>query len=305
MAETLQQTQTLSLRISEALRKRLEDIRSNALLPIVLRRTAHLAAVGLAAAALVASGATFHTIASLNQTGTPIGLLEYTPDVFYSWGTNSPDWVFSITPQGARAYIASFAGNLNAGGPLVAGSNGRFYSEVYYPSSTDTSVFSVETAAGTKQVYPAQSVSPALLQSLPDGHLLAVSGGPLGASYLATVDLQGVVSNLYQFPVGETPLLLAVYASDGNYYGVSVLPDGSAYVYRATPSGSRHQDLHLCDQHFQPEFSVVAHPGKRWQFVRHDVQRRKRPRLDLQAHARRPIHTALQPVRITLPVCGA
>jgi hypothetical protein len=49
--------------------------------------------------------------------------------------------------------------------------------------------------------------------------------------------------------------LIALYASDGNYYGVSVLPDGSAYVYRATPSGSVTKVYSFPSNTFSPSYA--------------------------------------------------
>jgi hypothetical protein len=53
----------------------------------------------------------------------------------------------------------------------------------------------------------------------------------LGTFYLATADLNGNVAMFYQFPSSETPLFIALYASDGNCYGVSVVADGSGDVF--------------------------------------------------------------------------
>ena len=54
---------------------------------------------------------------------------------------------------------------------------------------------------------------------------------------LAKVDLKGNVKSFYQFPAAERPGA-AIYASDGNYYGVSQATNASTgYVYRVTPAG--------------------------------------------------------------------
>jgi hypothetical protein len=78
-------------------------------------------------------------------------------------------------------------------------------------------------------------------QNLPDGMLLGIAGtlSSTPTWYLAKCDLQGNVTTTYQFPAGETLPHTAIYGSDGNYYGVSVvLQNASGYVYRVTPSGS-------------------------------------------------------------------
>jgi uncharacterized repeat protein (TIGR03803 family) len=187
-----------------------------------------------ATTAFAAGSATFHIITYFNKLGSPTGILEGSPGVFYSTGTASPYPVFSMTAQGSEAVVAGFPGSKFAGGGLVAGDDGRFYSTVA-STSTIWSVFSVASAPGSKKIYAAQPVSPAFTQNLPDGTLLGI-GAP---SYsVVNTDLSGNVTTLYHFPSEETPLLIALYASDGNYYGVSVLPDGSAYVYRTTPAGS-------------------------------------------------------------------
>ncbi len=201
------------------------------------RCTAALMLIVAAATAAPAAGQqAFHVITYFDQAGQPTALIEGSPGVFYSTASLSPYWVLSLTAQGAKTFLASFSGANLAGGPNVAGADGRFYGFVN-PSSSTGSVFSIASVPGSKKVYPAAPISPYFTQNLPDGALLGM-GFTFSDVYLLTGDLQGNTTTFYQFPSGESPLLLVLYASDGNYYGVSVLPDGSAYVYRATSSGS-------------------------------------------------------------------
>ena len=102
------------------------------------------------------------------------------------------------------------------------------------------SAFSVGPAPGSLQLYPAQTCDPMPTQSLPDGALLgiAVALSPDPPYYLVKCDLEGKATTIYQFPPGESLPHTAIYGSDGNYYGVSALQDGSGYVYRVTPSGT-------------------------------------------------------------------
>jgi uncharacterized repeat protein (TIGR03803 family) len=51
---------------------------------------------------------------------------------------------------------------------------------------------------------------------------------------VATVDLKGAVTPIYQFPAGDEALTVT-YASDGNYYGLA--ESGPGYLFRVTPSG--------------------------------------------------------------------
>jgi uncharacterized repeat protein (TIGR03803 family) len=199
--------------------------------------------------ALAADQASFHVITYFEKLGPPAGLVEASSGVFYSTGSLSPYPVFSLSLQGPETVLAAFPSSRFAGAGLVLGDNGRLYSTVVN-TSKQTSVFSVASVAGSKKVYPVQPVSPVFTQNLPDGALLGVASGALGTFYLVTADRNGNVTTFYQFPAGETPLLIAVYASDGNCYGVSVLPDGSAYVYRATLSGSVTKIYNFASQSF-------------------------------------------------------
>ncbi len=97
-------------------------------------------------------------------------------------------------------------------------------------------MFSVSLAPGSLQLYTGQSIAPKLSQSLPSGAFLGV-GVSLSPWYLVGVDQGGVVTALHEFPDNALPSN-ALYATDGNYYGVASGTLTSTYVYRVTPSGS-------------------------------------------------------------------
>ena len=208
-------------------------------------KTVLLTALSLAAfpaggsLALAADQGTFRNVPYTIQYGPPNGLTEGSPGVFYSNAGSANQAVFSITPQGANSILATFPTSHYIQAPLVSAANGRFYSAVSYAHNPVNS-FSVGPAPGSLQLYPAQTIDPMPTQNLPDGGLLgvAVALSPSPPYYLVKCDLEGKVTTIYQFPAGESLPHTAIYASDGNYYGVSVLQDGSGYVYRVTPRGT-------------------------------------------------------------------
>ena len=112
----------------------------------------------------------------------------------------------------------------------------------------------------TKLVYAPQQMAPSLSSNVRDGAFLAV-GVVIsnGLWYLFKVDEQGVVTPLHQFPSGTEPLPLdAIYGSDGNYYGVYWLHDGSGAVYRVTPDGAYTKVLTFPTNSFFNTSSYVA-----------------------------------------------
>jgi uncharacterized repeat protein (TIGR03803 family) len=182
---------------------------------------------------------TFRIVPYSGQYGPPNGLTEGSPGVFYSNGGSANQAVFSVTPQGATSILATFTTSHYIQAPLVSAANGRFYSAISY-AHNPVNAFSVGPAPDSLQLYPPQTLDPMPTRNLPDGTLLgiavALSSSP--ASYLVKCDLEGNTTTIYQFPAGESLPHTAIYAGDGNYYGVSVLPDGSGYVYRVTPQGA-------------------------------------------------------------------
>src|SRR5260370_258871 len=117
---------------------------------------------------------------------------------------------------------------------MVSAANGRFYSSVEL-SSYPANVFSVTSQPDTAKFYPPQSLGPILMQNVPDATRLgtAVKGTTW---YIATSDLNGNVTPIYQFPSANRADTV-IYASDGNYYGVAQNTSG-AYVFRLTRSGA-------------------------------------------------------------------
>jgi hypothetical protein len=185
-----------------------------------------------------ATSAKFRVIYALHD-GPPVGLIEGSAGVFYYWSGGGPERIFSMTNQGRKTELAAVPVNQFLGA-LVSAANGRFYSEI----QPERTVVSVSPTPGSKKIYPGQSIGPLLTQNLPDGMLLAL--GSDGIS-LMKCDLQGSIQPpIYQFaPGGGLVTLTTVYASDGNYYGVYAVHDGSGYVYRITSSGSLTQAVNF------------------------------------------------------------
>ncbi len=178
--------------------------------------------------------AQFNVILYETRYGPPIGLTEGSPGIFYGNGGSQPV-AFSVTTQGVQTILTTFPTSDHLTGLLVSAENNRFYSGVSL-SPNAASVFSVTSVPG-EILYPAERLSPAFTQNLPDGMLLGLAGNATNW-YLVKSSLEGVLTLIYQFPTGESLPHTAVYARDGNYYGVSMLQDASGYVYRVTPSGS-------------------------------------------------------------------
>jgi len=194
-----------------------------------------LLALCVASAAMAAPPA-FRVIVYMNQLGQPAGVTEGEAQVFYSISVNPPPTAFSVTPQGVITNLASFAAGDHVQSLLIGGANGRFYSTVETRNGP-ARLFSVTSAADSKKLYTPLDQVPILTQNLPAGGFLgiAVKGD---VWQLVKSDLDGGLTSLYRFPSGERPANAAIYAEDGNYYGVAVLPDYAGYVYRVTPSGA-------------------------------------------------------------------
>lgn len=181
-------------------------------------------------------------VSYMRQAQSPGILTEGSTGVFYST-IGQPEGVFSITPQGAKTILATFTSPQRIIGPLVTAPNGRYYSSKGSKANVGN-MFSVGSAPGDTQNYPATDLPPSLAQSLPDGTLLGTDYDSNNIYHLLRCDPNGTVSSIYQFPAGETISLFPTYASDGNYYGVSSLEDGSGFVYRVTASGSSRTNLY-------------------------------------------------------------
>jgi len=186
-----------------------------------------------------ADQASFRVVSYLKGSySTPVSLTEGAPGVFYLVGGGSNNTAFSITTQGSKTILATFPAGTFVDGMLVSGANNRFYSTVQQ-STNPANIFSVGSESGSQQTYPAVDRLAVPTQNLPDENLLgvgiALSGNP---SYLTSTSLSGGAVSIYTFPAGQRLPNTAIYASDGNYYGVAYLQDASGYVYRITPTGS-------------------------------------------------------------------
>jgi uncharacterized repeat protein (TIGR03803 family) len=190
-----------------------------------------------AGASLAAGQPVFRVVAYMNNLDQPAGIVQGSPDVFYSEaGQSGPHVALSITKEGSQTALATVLSPGQIPSLLVSAANGRFYSSIEQ-GAQPAHVFSVTSAPGSQQIYPAQSLHPILTQNLPDGELLAVAVFPAQTLWsLAKVDLNGAVTSIFRFSAGERPAA-AIYASDGNYYGVSQSANATGYVYRVTPSG--------------------------------------------------------------------
>jgi uncharacterized repeat protein (TIGR03803 family) len=194
----------------------------------------------LAASKIVCAGqASFRIVSYMDKYDQPAGLAEGSPGLFYGVaGASSTAVAFSVTSQGSKVVLTSFPGGRNIQSLFVAGSNGRLYSAVELGASPAT-LFSVDSTPG-RQLYSPQTLVPELTQGLPDGRFLGVAvANTTGLWSLALADPAGTVTSLARFPSSERLPPSAVYASDGNYYGISQATNGTTgYVFRVTPSGS-------------------------------------------------------------------
>jgi hypothetical protein len=169
----------------------------------------------------------------------PTGLTEGSPGVFYGVrkvSLTGQGAAFSVTPQGVTTTLATFPTHYNIDSPMVNGPNGRTYSSDRF-SADPATVFSINSMPGSVRTYSPQAVIPVLSQSLPNSTFLGTAPNAHNQVpwSLVTVALNGAATLLYQFPTERT-VSNAIYATDGNYYGIA--SGNSTYVYRVTPSGS-------------------------------------------------------------------
>ncbi len=158
------------------------------------------------------------------------------PDVFLSTGGSPYEGAVSITTAGTITDLGRFPSGYNVASFLVAASNGRAYASAAY-SVDPATLFSVTPTVGSKKVYSPQVYTPSLTYSMPDGGLLGVALGSNSTPYLVKANTNGVVTPIHPFPAATHLPHTAIYAADGNIYGVSYLPDGSGSVYRVAPDG--------------------------------------------------------------------
>jgi len=184
------------------------------------------------------SQVTFKIVAPMYRYGQPAGLIEGSPGVFYSEAGSGTTVLFSVSAAGTKTVLTSLPSGYQVASLAVGGADGRYYSEFEH-DNTAGNVFSVTPVPASRQVYAPQPLVPELTQNLPDGDLLSVAVG-LDASpwYFAKVSLNGTVAPIYQLPADQRAAT-AIYASDGNYYGVSLATNAtSGSIIRVTPSGS-------------------------------------------------------------------
>jgi uncharacterized repeat protein (TIGR03803 family) len=193
-------------------------------------------AVSLASCALVgharAGQATFRVVAYMQLDNGPVGLIEGSPDTFYSSADGGIRGIFSVTSQGTMTYLATFSKSSDTLLSLVvSGADGRFYSSLE-TGVTVSGVISVGQTPGSLRMYPPNAYFyPEFSQNLPDGTLLGYNTAQLVKS-----NLKGDVGLLFPFPTGRPGA--PVYATDRNYYGIAGDNTGSGWFYKLTPSGS-------------------------------------------------------------------
>ena len=188
---------------------------------------------------------TFRTIYTLGGVSQPGGLSEAEPGLFYCSGGSYN--FFSVNTKGAATQLAPPPNETAFGGPPLPAANGRAYSTISNgKSSAPINVVSIDNQPGSMVTYPAIDLGPLLYQPLPDGTILAQANiFSNGVSSVATVDLGGNVTIIWQLPSWTQEIYSNVlYASDGNYYGVSLTAlggppqEGSSYIFQVTPSGA-------------------------------------------------------------------
>jgi uncharacterized repeat protein (TIGR03803 family) len=202
-------------------------------------RISLLFALSVIAGTADAGKVSYRIVAYMDKYDQPAGFVEGSPGVFYGISGSVTHVGFSITTQGLITILATFPSGHNVESLFVAGSNGRLYSTAEF-SDDPANMFSVTSAPGSARFYPQPNFVPELTQSLSDGSLLGV--GPANTASnawnLLICGLDGKVTSLYEFSSNERLLASAIYASDGNYYGIAQDMDApTGYVYRVTPSG--------------------------------------------------------------------
>ncbi len=170
-------------------------------------------------------------VAFMSNYSQPIGIVEQTPGLFYIQPSYTNQDVVTVSSHGAQSTVASFTPTQGfTDGILVGGPNGQLYSLL----NKAQSVFSVSAATGAK-LYNPIGAQLTLTQNLPGGQILGVLIGKTFS--LAKVALNGAVAPFYTFPDADALPNVALFASDGNYYGIFYQSGGSGGVYRVTPAG--------------------------------------------------------------------
>jgi len=176
------------------------------------------------------------------QYGQPTSITQFSPSAFF-WA--NPYYILSLSiPSGAVTQLAavpSGCGTCDLSFPVTA-DNERAYSDFGGNSTYQTHPLSVGPKPDSVVNYPPQALTDWFVQNLPDGRLLGFGSNSSGGYYIVTSDLDGSTTPInHQFPSDETVGAGPIYASDGNYYGISMARVRSGYLpgylYRLTPAG--------------------------------------------------------------------
>lgn len=180
----------------------------------------------------------FWIVSPMTGYGQLWGLAEGSPGVFYGAASlvSAGSAAYSVSKQGGVLTLATFPPHYYIARPLVSGPNSLLYASVQHTAGV-ANVFSVMYSPGSATVYSGQTVDPELSQSLPDGTFLGVAANAENQLpwSVVNVGLSGEITQLYQF-VDDVPISNALYATDGDYYGIAAATPG--YVYKLTPSGT-------------------------------------------------------------------
>ena len=193
----------------------------------------------------------------------------------YLGGANDEGTVFKLSPSGTLTTLHSFDGTDGAEplAGLVQATNGSFYGTTYLGGSKgDGSVFEV-TPSGTfttlhsfcSQSGCADGETPfAALILGTDGNLYGTTlggGGGHGDGTVFKITPAGALTTLHSFclqsgcPDGEFPQTGLVQASDGNFYGTTIL--GGAYgngtIFKMTPTGTVSTLYNVCSESGCPD----------------------------------------------------
>jgi len=202
----------------------------------------------------LAAQVTFHVVADMRQYSEPAGLTEPSPNLFYLQAGQA---ILSVTPEGKLTVLATAPSDYVMGSPPVTAANGRSYTA--YGAAQTNYPISLRFTPNSQATYPAVTLGPGFIQGLPDGRLFGTAGEFLtGLYYLIAGDEAGQIAPVYQFPSGHVPMS-PIYASDGNYYGVSWANKGpqagASYVFQVTPAGVQTKVVDLPDGVFGSGYS--------------------------------------------------
>jgi uncharacterized repeat protein (TIGR03803 family) len=187
----------------------------------------------------------------------------------YLGGTNDQGTVFKLSPSGTLTTLHSFDGT-DGSEPLVGlvqANNGSFYGTTYSGGSKgDGTVFRI-TSTGTfttlhsfcSQSKCADGQNPfAVLILGTDGNLYGttLAGGAHGDGTVFKITPSGGLTILHSFcsqtgcPDGEFPQTGLFQATDGNFYGTTIL--GGAYgngtIFKMTPTGTLTAIYSVCSE---------------------------------------------------------